>query len=146
MALIPLTDSAPAASADELREVESRFGFTFPAEMHDFFCRINGGVPKRPRFRSGKHEYVLNEFFPIKHGGPGLNLEDNLEAVRRSGVFPTHLIPFACDPGGDFFCFSSRPEDEGGIFLYRNDYFDDPQKAVRRIFINFEQLIAALSA
>jgi hypothetical protein len=145
MSSISIRDSAPAVSIADITAVEQEFGFELPDALRNFYRDHNGGVPVRPRFRSGEDDYVLNEFFPIKHGREGLRLEDTALVLRRAGFFPDHLVAFAGDPGGDFFCVSTRREDFGSIYFYRNDYYDDPARAVVPMFPKFEDLLSALS-
>lgn len=127
--------------ASDLDAVENRFGFKFPQDVRDFYLTTNGGRPEKDRFVYGDQMCTLHEFLPIKHGKKSLTLESTLLRVRS--LLPDHLIPFAVDPGGDFFCFSTREEDLGAIYFYRMDCHD-PSRAAKLLAPSLNAILGEL--
>lgn len=117
-------------TATELNEVEKLLGFTFPDEFRQHYLEQNGGGPERCLFVKDDTIYVVNEFLPIKYGKSRNLFEDVFHDLKvEREILPAYLIPFADDPGGDFYCFSIRKQDRGSIWIFRGDYFDDPQRS-----------------
>lgn len=50
---------------------------------------------------------------------------------------PTQLLPFALDPGGNYFCI----DDNGKIFYYNTDYFDEPNESITFLCNNLKSFI-----
>ena len=111
------------------------------AIVRDFYLAANGGRPEKDRFVYSEQMCTIQEFLPIKHRRKGLTLEANLERVKS--LLPDHLIPFAVDPGGDYFCFSTRLEEFGAIFAYRMDCHDK-SKATKLLAASLTSLIGGL--
>ncbi len=131
----------------EIAELEIRFGFKFPPAFVDHYLQHNGGSPEKYCFLKDGVTHVLNNFHSIKYGIPGCLFEDvyfDVKVDRK--LLPTHLVPFACDPGDDYFCFSTRNEDYGSIWMYRWDYHDEPERAVERLAGSLTEFLAALVA
>jgi len=123
-----------AVTGSELEEVEERFGFRFPPALRNHFLLHNGGEPRRHVLRLGERLLVVHAFLPVKHGPKGCLFEDTCRRLRvERKVFPEHLVPFAVDPGGDYFCFSVRNEDEGAIYHFIGEYLPDEDRAVTRL-------------
>lgn len=134
--------SAPIVTSD-LDEVENRFGFKFPQDVRDFYLATNGGRPEKDRFVYGDQMCTIHEFLPIKHRKKSLTLEATLLRVRS--LLPDHLFPFAVDPGGDYFCFSTADADCGAIYFYRMDCHD-PSRAARLLAPSLGRILGGLLA
>src|ERR1700730_4032622 len=106
--------SAPLLASD-LDQVERQFGFAFPSALRDLYLRYNGGRPDKDRFVDDSGACIVAEFLAIKHGKASLTLEATMLRVRH--LLPDHLVPFAVDQGGNFFCFSTRESDPEAVFL-----------------------------
>lgn len=120
---------------DDISDIEKQYKFTFPKDISEHYLTFNGGRPKRNIFKdSDGYEYIINYFIPIKwknEKGKG-NLETVLDLLRADPVLPDYLIPFAYDPGGDMFCFSTKEEDSGTIYYWSHeyDYDEDPEEHI----------------
>lgn len=137
--------SAPIVESD-LEEVEQRFGFQFPPEFREFYLRVNGGRPNADRLIVDGEMFIVHKILPVKYGKPGLRLEDDIEQVKfNQALLPEHLIPFAINPGGDYFCFSTCERDKGSICIFRMDYFDDPFRAVIQLTPSLAQFLSRLT-
>jgi hypothetical protein len=126
--MFSLKNASSPVTRTDIDEVEKRFGFKFPNDFWDLYLHFNGGQPDRNRFVDGINVYIVDEFFPIKHGIPGLTLESNIQFIKADQLLPDYLIPFAINPGGDYFCFSTRENDRGSIFIYRMDFSKNPER------------------
>lgn len=115
--------------------VEKKYKIIFPKEIAGHYLTFNGGKPTRNVFiETDGYEYIVNYFIPIKwrnEKGKG-NLETTLDLLRVDPVLPEWLIPFAYDPGGDMFCFSTKEEDIGSIYYWSHeyDYEEDPEEHI----------------
>jgi cell wall assembly regulator SMI1 len=136
---------SPIVAAD-LDEVERRFGFRFPPEFRDLYLRFNGGRPEKDRFVDDKGTCIVHEFMPIKNGKPGLTFEHDFQQTKvAQSLLPEHLVPFAVDPGGNFYCFSTRDDEVGAIFIFRTDYFDNPKRATEYLTSSLSAFLGALT-
>ncbi len=117
--MIKFTNSRLAITDSDLSEVEQRFAFKFPPEFRAFYLGTNGGQPDLNRFVDDKGPCIVHEFLPIKHGGTGVvRLETSIQRVRvERDLLPKHLIQFAVDPGGDYYCFSIRQAELGAVIV-----------------------------
>jgi cell wall assembly regulator SMI1 len=126
-----ILDAKSSLSDADISTVETALGFTFPADLRHHYLVANGGRPVPNLFQKGDEYFSVHEFLPILHGLVGARFEDTYrDLVVDNDLFPTNLIPFAIDAGGDYFCYSLRPEAAGQIFFYQSDYYDDPVRAV----------------
>src|SRR5258708_7250633 len=116
----------PLVAAD-LDDVEGRFGFKFPKEFRDHYLQFNGGYPEKDRFVDHAGVCIIHEFLPIRYGNADLTLEHSVQQVKvNSSLLPAYLVQFAVDPGGDYYCFSTRENDYGAIYMFRMD--GNPQR------------------
>ncbi len=130
--MIRLRNAAPPIVAADLDEVENRFGFRFPQELRLLYLHYNGGRPENDRFVDDNGQCIIHDILPIKHGGrPRGTLERTIQLVKcERHLLPDYLVPFAIDPFGNYYCFSVRSEDGGGVFAFRMDRAGEPQLAI----------------
>jgi SMI1 / KNR4 family (SUKH-1) len=110
--------SVPLNNAD-LDEVEQRFSFEFPQPVRAHYLRYNGGHPDKDRFSDENGTCIVHDFFPIKISA--VSTLPTLETIIRrlkvdQRLIPDHLVPFADDPFGNIYCFSTRGHDFGAIY------------------------------
>lgn len=132
----PFSDPAKAVTSEDLKDVERRFRFSFPRAIWNHYLTVNGGSPERCLFPESDSFCVIAEFLSIKHGEDTLE-ETVQELTVERHVVPRYLVPFASDPGGDYFCFSVRKKDFGAIYIFRGEYADDMRRAVRFLANSF---------
>lgn len=115
----------------ELNDVQKKFAFKFPNEVKEFYLEYNGGEPERYIFVDSDGDiFTVQKFLPIKYSNKKNNtIEGYLEDFREDGILPEWLIPFAYDPGGDIYGFSTRTEDNGAIYYWSHecDSDEDPE-------------------
>ena len=117
----------PLTNAD-LIEVEKAFHFTFPSEFRRHYLRYNGGSPERNLFKKNNRIFVVQEFLQIKFGTR--EFEETFRDFKIDNeILPKNLVPFAVDPGGDYYCFSIGDEDRGSIWFYVGEYHDQQDRA-----------------
>ena len=88
----------------------------------------------------------MHEFLPIKHGNKGLTLEATIHRVKLDqSLLADHLVPFAVDPGGNFYCFSVREDNFGEIFLFLMDYYDNPKRSTEYLTSSLRDFLAGLT-
>jgi len=108
--------------------LEAQIGLALPPDVRAHYSTFNGGEPENYLYVTGKDRYVVQEFFSIRYGKPGHNIEDNYrELARNEKIIPNRLVPFAIDPAGDFYCFDSVT---GHISIFRSENLPDLQKCI----------------
>jgi hypothetical protein len=131
----------------ELAEVERVFRFSFPTQFRDHYLEHNGGRPQKNLFKKDDTIFVINEFLPIKYGRTNCLFEDVFRDLKiEKQVLPEYLVPFADDPGGDYYCFSVRDRDLGSIWIYRGEYYDDPERALTYLESSLTEFIESMVA
>jgi hypothetical protein len=134
-------------TSSELTEVERAFGFSFPAAFREHYLIHNGGRPKNNLFKKDDTVLVVSEFLPIKYGRANCLFEDVFRDLKvERDVLPKHLVAFADDPGGDYYCFSVSHKDAGTIWIYRGEYYDNPERAVTYLADSLPVFIESLVA
>jgi len=134
----------PISEAD-IDYVEQQFGFKFPKEIRSHFLEYNGGCPEKYVFKKDDTFYVVQEFMTIKYGNPDTSFETTIDDLKiKRKILPEHLVPFAVDPGGDYYCFSVGKSDFGSIFIFRGEYSDDSNRSTRFLSPNIFQFIESM--
>lgn len=117
--MIQFTNPGPPLVSADLDEIENRFGFKFPGSFRSHYLKYNGGHPNPNRFVDNKGTCIIHDFLPLKRSNiKGLStLEADLQYTKIDrDILPRHLIQFAVDPFGNYYCFSIRREDFGAIY------------------------------
>ena len=124
-------------------------GFIFPDEMKYLYLRCNGGFPERNCWEYEEGEFhSIHGFIPIKYatGSRGC-IEDVYKKLVSKNLLPKTFMPFARDPGGNYFC----TEEKGKVYFYAMDAWDDElsdeenqKKATSLICDFFSQFINGL--
>ncbi len=112
-------------TASDLAEVERTFGFSFPAAFSNHYLTYNGGRPQKNLFKKRRRlRFRCERVSSIKYGRANCLFEDVFRDLKVEGeVLPKHLVAFADDPGGDYYCFvRARNKDFGSIWIYRGEY------------------------
>lgn len=129
----------------DLGAVELSLHFAFPGAFRSHYLRYNGGSPTNCIFKKDDVVYVLHEFLPVKYGKH--LFEQSFRSLKvEDEIIPVHLVPFAVDPGGDYYCFSVSDEDGGAIWIYRGEYSDDPDRAVQFLARSLEEFLGGMIA
>jgi hypothetical protein len=98
-------------------------------------------------FRSNDDAFVVSQFLPVRHSLWGSRFESSCEALLENEIIRSlRLLPFAIDPGGDYFCFCTEGPDAGSIWFFCGEYIDEPDRAAVRIASGFEEFVGSLEA
>jgi hypothetical protein len=104
--MLQIIESSPAATAQQLLEIENRLGTKLPNAYRTFLERTNGGLP-RPDvvdidgLAGGSAD--IQVFFATTRAIPSSTLVWNLDLIRER--FPSEtLLPIACDSFGNLYC------------------------------------------
>ncbi|HLN26642.1 MAG TPA: SMI1/KNR4 family protein [Gemmataceae bacterium] len=137
-------DTEKDISDADLSRVEETFGFSFPSAVRLHCLKYNGGSPQKYLYKAGDTIFVVHEFLPIRYGKD--RLEDTIQSLKHDDeILPKHLVPFAVDPGGDYYCFSVRSQDQGTIWFYIGDYHDEPEKAAVYVAESLPEFIQGMT-
>lgn len=145
--MVEFIGTVQAVTDSDVGEVERKFGFSFPGDFRDHYLTHNGGRPEKNLFKKDDTVFVVSEFLPIKYGRTNCLFEDVFRDLKiDQQVLPKHLVAFADDPGGDYYCFSVRDKDAGSIWIYRGDYSDEPDRAVEFLAKSLDEFLESMVA
>jgi len=115
------SDYEKAITPANLDQLESVIGKKLPAPFRNHYLKYNGGMPERAYWVSEDFfdPIEVASFRPITYGEP--TLLSTYQLMLKKQVLPAHLLPFADDLGGNFFCLNL---DSGAISYYTTDTFD----------------------
>lgn len=115
------SDCETAITPADLDELESVIGKKLPTAFRNHYLTYNGGMPERPYWASEDFfdSIEVASFRPIAYGEP--TLLSTYQLMLKKKIIPSHLLPFADDLGGNFFCLNL---DSGGISYFTTDTFD----------------------
>ena len=145
--MINFTPTGTSLAPADLDEIEQRFGFKFPQAFREHYLVHNGGSPDKNRFAGENGRFIVHDFLPMKRSA--LVTLDTLETTVQclkidQQLIPVHLVPFAVDPGGDYYCFCTRQDEEGSIYLYRMDHFREPERAAEYLAPSLGEFLSGL--
>ena len=131
---------------EDIEEIEIKYGFSFPKDFKTLYMKYNGGSPEKYLYRLEDIVLVVSEFLPVKYGTDKEQLEYYYkDLVLDEKILPNYLVPFAIDPGGDFFCFSIRKEEDyGSIYIWRHEEYENPDAALLYVCCSLEEFIDGL--
>lgn len=113
-----------AIDAEDLAEIESRLGLTFPAALRETYLAANGGSPEPYVYNGADVETVVSELLPLMSDERGTALRTYDRLVRSKKLVPRHFFPFAVDGGGDYF-FVDCTSEKAAVFFYASDSLSD---------------------
>ena len=104
---IEWSDPMPPPSSDKVAATERLAAFKFPADFLEFCDTFHGGFPDPDEIEVvGFGRTMINQVLPFD--------DDEEESIRSIGTvfaavegLPEGLVPFASEPGGNYFCFSA---------------------------------------
>ncbi|MGW8391838.1 SMI1/KNR4 family protein [Pseudoduganella sp. HUAS MS19] len=145
---------APAISMAEFGDLERAVGHPLPESFKQHYVHYNGGAPT-DTLVPGDDVWEPTDvamFYSIKHPLPGQDdtseMLNHFRAMRAKKVIPDFFLPFAWDPGGNFFGLDFRDET---VAYYATDVFDPTlseaenyKKAQRRVAKSFEHFLEIL--
>ena len=123
-----ILDAGEPLTPDELRNVETELGIEFPTDYVQHYLRYNGGRPMRNLFPAHGELFQVRDFLPIARGRVGTRLEDTLRDLRQVPGFPAYLVPFAIDPGGDYYGFNLNKSELGAVYLHSHEHMGDERR------------------
>jgi hypothetical protein len=143
--MINFTNTSQSVTDADLDFVEKRFGFSFPAEFRTHYLKFNGGRPEKNRLVLDDGISIVHQFLPIKYGKASLLLEHDLQELKvNQSLIPEYLVPFAIDPGGDYYCFNIRTSELGAIYAFHMDHAKNPERAMERLASSLSEFFAKL--
>lgn len=111
-------------SDEEIADVESNLGISFPASLRDLFTNYNGGDPLPYVFQGYGLHTVVNETLPLISGEDRDTAVDTYRLlVLERQIVEKRFFPFAIDPGGDYFFVDCETSDSR-VYFYCSDTID----------------------
>jgi len=135
-------------------DLEQALGHLLPESFKQHYIRYNGGAPADTQV-PGDDAWEPTDvamFYSIKHPLPGQDstseMLNHFQAMRAKRVIPDFFLPFAWDPGGNFFGLDLRDE---AVAYYATDVLDPAlseaknyRKAQRHVARSFEHFLEIL--
>lgn len=118
---------APPLSRERLAEVQQRLGVTFPEDYLEVVRRHQGAAPDRGSVtRPDGTGTIFNLLLHMEDEPEALSI---LGVIKWSEILPDRVIPFAIDPGSDYFCFDYRATDIDPpvVFMPTDDSYAEPE-------------------
>lgn len=115
------SNAKAAITQADLDLLESAIGKKLPTPFRNHYLKYNGGVPERTYWVGDDFDEPLEvaAFKPIA-GGDSTVLS-TYQLMLKKQVLPAHLLPFANDWGGNFFCLNLDTE---AVSYFTTDSFD----------------------
>ena len=140
---ISFEDTSPRITEDDIDALSRGLGVTFPTSARRHYLEYNGGVPSPDVYDMDGELLQVQQFFSIRYGDLLFTIENNYEElVLQQRIIPVSLIPFAIDPGGDYYCLSTE---NGEVSIFRAENLPDSQEANIRICSSIDDFISGLS-
>ena len=102
----------PSLTPEELDELEQHIGFALPHSLRELYGTLGGG-----RFRFGRFVDAADYYYDLHMliAAKAANREDGFVAeyeyiVKKRELVPSHLVPFAIEGGGNFYCLDRGDE------------------------------------
>jgi hypothetical protein len=142
------SNSEPTMTLADLETLESAIGARLPRSFREHYTKYNGGVPERAYWVSGERDEPLEvAAFKSISDAPS-NLLLTYQTMVKKQVIPCHLLPFANDWGGSFFCLNV---DSGSVSYFTTDNFrselsmqENQAEAEEIICTNFVRFVQCL--
>ena len=103
-----------AITEEDIREVEERFGITFPQVLRKFYLEHNGDIIKSCIFTLDGNEYMVQDLHYIKVKNRA-SVDLIFPWQIEDGYISPCFVPFAYDPGGESYYWHT--EDESVYFI-----------------------------
>ena len=118
----PFSETEQILTQSDIIEVEATLNIKLPDDFIAHYLQYNGGIPERTYwFINDEDEPIeVGSFKPLKHNS--FTIMTTYKMMLEKEVLPAHLLPFANDLGGNFFCLNL---DSGTISYFLTDTFDD---------------------
>ena len=122
---------------DDIESHEKQTGYKLPHDFKQFLKKSNGSSPK-----SGNVEgHTVNSFLSFSKSDKynAHHIHDTLKSRLPEGH-----VPFADDPGGNYYTFSYKNKKEPPTISYWNHEEADPKLAVKHISPSFTHFQSSL--
>ena len=114
-------NSKSAITAADLDHLESIIGKKLPLPFRIHYLKYNGGTPERTYWQSEDFEGPVEVSVFKSIVDSESTVLSTYQLMLKKKVLPPHLLPFANDWGGNFFCLNL---DTGAISYFTIDAFD----------------------
>jgi hypothetical protein len=115
------------ASEQDLDDIARSVGSSLPESFRSHYARWNGGMPSLDWFpaHTDFEPIWIHEFLQIQgkraDSASGSSIQSVYAMAVAKGLLPKSVLPFAIDPGGNFFCLDVT---DGSVSYWLNDVWD----------------------
>lgn len=105
------TDMSSPITDKDIKFLENQLNYKFPKSFVQLYKNSNGGCPTLDWLPHPNQEpTIVQYFFPIQ--GIITVLEESVlkkyKEMTKIGILPYYLVPFATDPGGNFYSLNMQ--------------------------------------
>ena len=119
--IIKETRKEYAITEEDIREVEERFGITFPQVLRKFYLEHNGDIIKSCIFTLDGNEYMVQDLHYIKVKNRA-SVDLIFPWQIEDGYISPCFVPFAYDPGGESYYWST---DDGKVYFINTEEIEN---------------------
>jgi cell wall assembly regulator SMI1 len=123
--MVTFSETNNPTNIKEIDLIETWIGLNFPPEYKEHLIKYNGGRCSPNVFEfieNGKQSSSCVDWFFAIYDGEYYKLRDEIEMVKLNEKrLPTHIIPIACDPGGNLVCISCGSDDYGKVYFWDHE-------------------------
>lgn len=134
-----IENSGASLTNAQIDSAERKMGVPLPSVLRDALVDANGGTPKEPLFVVDDMFYVVAEFLPLDAGSGlevGSIVDYYLDLVLQRRLWPRNYLPFAIDPGGNFYLIDCSA-DPADVFVWYHDVGENLPRSLRASFVRF---------
>ena len=113
---------------EALERFEKSLGCSLPEDYRSFLIEHNGGTPSKYLVcwpGSSEPSEVWNDSLGLHDGPTYSRLDFVFEGIKE--YLPNGVIPFASDPGGNYFCIGVAGEYAGKVYFWDHERSDDDE-------------------
>ncbi|MEO1530399.1 MAG: SMI1/KNR4 family protein [Planctomycetota bacterium] len=111
-------DPIPAPSQEEIAAVERVLGVQLPSDFIEFCRHYHGGFPDPDEIEvEGFGTTMVNSIIPFVDV-PDERIRSIVSVVEAVEGLHHKLVPFAVEPGGNYFCFDYRSANQKVVFWF----------------------------
>jgi hypothetical protein len=108
---------------------------------------VPGGRPEKDKFVDKVGTFIVDAVLPVKFSSSPLStLERSFQNVKvNHHLLPDSLVPFAIDPFGNYYCFSTREQDTGAIYFVDMERHGESASIAEYLSLSFGAFLSKLT-
>tara|TARA_R110000868_G_scaffold42938_7_gene144876 strand:+ start:7271 stop:7717 length:447 start_codon:yes stop_codon:yes gene_type:complete len=129
---------------EDLEKFEMAIGHRLPDDYRKFLIEHNGGTPEKYLVcwpGSDEPSEVWNDTMGLHDGPTYSRLNYAYEGIKE--YLPDGILPFASDPGGNYFCIGFKGDFVGKIYFWDHER-SDSSESIELLSNSFNEFVLNL--